>query len=93
MQKDVTSWHNRKVITLIFTDEDISTLSIPDIIEDELLSYYMSTDALIAELHRVINFMVNFKGEHIMAVLQTISVKVLKSINTKRFTKWVLYLK
>lgn len=95
MQKDVTTWHSRKVITLIFTEEDTTTLSIPDIIEDELLSYFKSTDALIAELHRVINFMVNYKENHIMAVLQTVKVKLLKSTicYTKRYTKWVLYLK
>lgn len=91
MQKDITSWHNRKVITFIFTGDDTTKSSILDIIEDELLAHYKSTDSLIAELHRVIDFMVNYYGEHIMAVLQTIPVKILKSKNN--YTKWVLYLK
>ena len=90
MQKDVTTWQNRKVITLIFSDAD-TNLSIPDIIEDELLSYYKSTDALIAELHRVINFMVHHTNRSIISVLQTVPVKILKSNNN--CTKWVLYLK
>jgi hypothetical protein len=91
MQKDVTSWHNRKVITFIFTEYDTTKSSILNIIEDELLAHYKSTDSLIAELHRVIDFMINYYGEHIMAVLQTIPVKILKSKNN--YTKWVLYLK
>jgi len=87
MQKDVTTWHNRKVITLIFTAEDTTQLSIPGIIEDELLSVCKSTDALIAELHRVINFMTNYRGSCIIAVLQTVPIKLLKSKN-----KWQILL-
>lgn len=90
MQKDVTTWHNRKVITLIFTAEDTTKLSIPDIIEDELLSVCKVTDALIAELHRVINFMINDRESCIIAVLQTVPVKLLKSKN--HYTRWQIIL-
>lgn len=90
MQKDVTTWQNRKVITMIFTDAD-TNLSIPSIIEDELTHYCKTSDALIAELHRVIDFMIHHTNGSIMAVLQTVPVKILKSNNN--CTKWVLYLK
>lgn len=88
MQRVVNHVHGKTVINLFahtIDDSNIETL-----IEQELLNVYPPSDSMSLELHRVVFYLKTWTARDIEAVLQSVPVKIVKTVKYNNITRWVI---
>lgn len=89
MQKVVNRVHGKTVVNLFAhtIDTNIETL-----VEQELLNVYPPSDSMSLELHKVILYLNQTTTKDVEAVLQTVPVKIFKTVKYNNITRWIIVL-